>query len=152
MRLFFHVNDRQSDSVVERQSYLLQGHISSFTKEFRASQRSSHFKPRKTGSHCSRFAGVKNLGANASPRPVRVDKECANLGCIVSWVKQIVLALSPAISAIERLALAPSAAARQNRTRSPLLRFHHRRIVAGKRCFSHKISAISNQLAVYTKN
>src|SRR5207245_8255057 len=101
------------------------------------------------GRRCT-VASFQDHAADSAPRPVPVYKECANLCRVAKWVQQRILACGPAVTPIERLALAPAAATDNHQSRWPV------------RCASaiawagfglrKDICAIGDELAINAKN
>src|SRR5215813_1333588 len=111
---FYHVNDRQCDSVLQWQLDPLLRDITSLAKELFPGKCCAHFEASEAGRPGGVLTIIQNDAADAAARPVRMNEECPHLGGICFRVQQVVLPLSPAITAIERLAFAPAAAARNH--------------------------------------
>src|SRR5579864_1544439 len=105
-----HVNHRQRDVAFQRDFQPFHGDITSFLEKLNASQSRSHFKAREASGAGRRFTDIQQQSANALPRPVGMNKESANFRRVSQRVKHVILALSPAITAIKRFAFAPAAA------------------------------------------
>src|SRR6185312_11057966 len=100
--LFHHVNDGQRDFRFQRHIHTLYCHIASFRKEFCSSQGRAHLKACEATSASSRFASIQQQSANALPCPVRMNKESSDFSGVVLRIKHVILAISPAVTAIKR--------------------------------------------------
>src|SRR5438270_7774802 len=114
-RLFHHMNYGQRDVAFQRDFQPFHGNVSSLLEKFCSCQRSSHFKARKAGRAGPRFASIQQQGTNSLTCPVRMDKECADLRSIGFRIKQIILAISPAITAVKRFSFTPAATGNNHR-------------------------------------
>src|SRR5262249_6964565 len=79
--------------------------------------------------------------ADATPRPSRMNEERANLRRVALRIQQLILAAGPMIAAVERLALAPAAAANDDALRA------WTRLGLG-----NNIGTVGNELAVHAQN
>src|SRR5580765_1835915 len=138
-RFFHHVHHRQRDVAFERDLKAFQSDIASLLKEFHAGQRGAHFKAGKSRGAGSGFAGIQQQGTNALARPVRMNKECAYFGGITGGIKQVILAIVPAVTAVERLSLAPAATSDDDGL-LPIERLRN--------SFNQQVCAIVNELAI----
>ena len=73
-------------------------------------ERGAQFHALKSFLAGRRFARLDDASPNPAPRPVRMDEEGSDAGSVVSRVEQIVALTLHLVAAIERLALAPTAA------------------------------------------
>src|SRR5205807_133438 len=98
------------------------------------------------------FAFVQNHSAEALPRPIWMDKECADPRGLTGRIELSVIAGRMMITPEKSFAFAPSAAG-DNRGRNSATPLDPTRL-AGARLpsFKDKVGAIADQLAVDTKN
>src|SRR5215831_3793086 len=136
-RPFHHVHYRKRDIAFQRDLKMFHSDIASLLKELHAGQRGAHLKTREPCRTGGRFASVQQQGANALARPVRMNKECANFCGITGGIKQVILAIMPAVAAKKRLVFAPAATRDDDRLLP---------IGCHRNGFNQQICAIANEL------
>src|SRR5436190_2131488 len=73
-----HMNDGQGNAVLQWHLNAFNGGIASGLKELHAREGGPHLIACKSGSTGRGFTGIKQHGANATPCPARMNKECAD--------------------------------------------------------------------------
>src|SRR4029077_6943611 len=82
-----HMNDGQGNAALQRHLKAFDRNVASRLKELHAREGGSHLiacKPCSTGRG---LTGIKKHGANATPCPVRMNKECADLRRVCAGIK-----------------------------------------------------------------
>jgi hypothetical protein len=128
-----HAHDWKCLAVLERDIEAFTGAVAAGGVKGDAGQRRAHLEAGKASGDRRGFAGVEDRGADTAAGPLRVYEEGADLGRLGGWIEKLVLAVCVVVSAEERPAFAPAAAAGD------------RRIVGG---LGDEVRAVSDQLRV----
>src|SRR5215469_2467570 len=108
---FCRASPRGRNPVGQRNQSPLYLGVSSRQVHAQARERRGHFETAKTGGASCLLARFEDCGRDSTSRPLRVHKKSANLRSVHGRIEQLILAVGPAVAAVECFPLAPSAAA-----------------------------------------
>src|SRR6266478_1990442 len=114
-RTLFHLHYRERLAVEQGNFQVLDWDIPPGAEEFCTGEGGAHFEAAEAGRLCRVFTGFEEQRADAAASPRRVNEEGADFCGVPAGVEKIVLAVGPLVGAVERFALAPAAAADDER-------------------------------------
>src|SRR5882757_834825 len=134
--VLFHANDWESFAVGQWNSEIFECDVATGLVERNAGEGRGHFESGKLRCQGGIFTSFENCCANSTSSPGRMHEEGTNLGGVLLRIQKGSLAAGPLIATVECLALAPAAAAYQERRCGT---FH----------FRHEVGSVLDELGVH---